>query len=362
MPPKLPKVNRFAVMVASALILAAVAAFLAVHYLKHRESSYRARLEHQILGRLVGVVVPKENLPPGVKATGLEFAVRQVPRDLVYPTTITVKKWPLVAGHHLTRAVQKGLPLLTRDFEKPFGDDFAATMPPGMRAITVDVSGENRIAGLIRPGNRVDLLLLVRGSSQHGGRLIPLIRHVLVVATGKHTQFIPVKAFGPQVHVVNEIMSQYDSLTLELTPEQAAIVALAQRVGTLRVILVPQKKETRGSVPALTEAQVLSNLGLAEAEGLHPSTVQYIVGTGHARLSLSTAALGSPAPVPAPQVRKLPSSTNPQKTMELLRRYLEVQKAMLKHDVMSSDCPPDCSSYPVPPAHIHAGGSGGFRG
>ncbi len=359
MPPQLPKIkiNRFAAMVVAAVLLAAGAAFLAVHYLRHRESSYRERLERRILGRLVGVVVPKTNLPAGILATDQDFAVREVPKDLVYPTTVTVQKWPLVDNHRLTRAVARGLPLLTRDFEKPFGDDFAATMPAGMRAITINVSGENRIAGLIRPGNRVDLLLLVRGHGPGGGRLLPLIRHALVVATGKHTRFIPLRSFGPEVRYVNRILSQYESLTLELDPTQAAVVALAQRVGSIRVILVPKKKQTRGSVPALTEAQILSTLGLRAQGLLHPTTVQYIVGVGRAHLATTTAALGVEAHAPAPRVRTLPSSPNPQKTLQLLHQYLRVQKAMLKHDVMSAGCPPDCSTYPTPP--VKAGGGSG---
>jgi pilus assembly protein CpaB len=347
------KINRFALMVVTAFLLAGAAAFLAVHYLQHRESSYRQRLERQILGRLIGVVVPKENLPAGTLATGQDFAIRQVPKDLVYPDTITVVKWPLVANHHLTRPVLKGLPLLTRDFVKPFGDDFAAAMPPGKRAVTIDVSGENRLAGLIRPGNRVDLLLLIRGRNDQGGRLIPLIHHALVVATGKHTRFVPIKAFGPEVHYANQILSQYDSLTLELTPAQAAVVVLAQRVGTIRVILVPKAKRTYGVVPALTAAQVMSNLGLAEAKGYSTATVQYIVGTGTARMPLTTVAMGSSAPVPTPRVRRVPSSANPKETERMLEQYLKVQQAMLKHDVMASGCPPDCRTYPVPPARIH---------
>jgi pilus assembly protein CpaB len=343
------KVSRFAVIMAVAVVLAGAAAYLSVNYLRRSESSYRQRVAQKLLGRLAQVVVPTLNLAPGTVASAADMALRYVPRDLIYPTTITTANWRIFAGHRLTRAVQRGLPLLTVDFEKPYGGDFAATMPKDMRAITVDVNGENRIAGLIRPGDRVDLLVIVNQSGG-SGRLIPVIHRALVVATGKHTRFTPIRTFGPRTRYVNQIMSQYASLTLELNPVQAARVAIAQKVGQLRVILTPKKSLPTPRVPMLTGAAILSGI-TARAGSSAPPTVEYIVGQGTARVKMQSVNLGQP--MPAPQAARPTPLSQTQKTLKSLQNYLhEQRKAMQKSVNENPDCPPYCGA---PESHGSAG-------
>ena len=334
------KVSRFAVIMAVAVVLAGTAAYLSVNYLKRSESSYRQRVSRKLLGRLAQVVVPTLNLAPGTVASAADMALRYVPRDLIYPTTITTANWRVFAGHRLTRAVLRGLPLLTVDFEKPYGGDFAATMPKNMRAITVDVNGENRIAGLIRPGDRVDLLVIVNQSGG-SGRLIPVIHRALVVATGKHTRFTPIRTFGPRTQYVNQVMSQYASLTLELNPVQAARVAIAQKVGQLRVILTPKKTVPWPRIPMLTGEAILSGVS-TRAGAAAPPTVQYIVGQGTARVRMQSVDLGQPMPPPRTSSQQAPLS-QAQKTLNSVQNYLrEQRKAMQKNVNQNPDCPPVC--------------------
>ncbi|MHB1543691.1 MAG: Flp pilus assembly protein CpaB [Gammaproteobacteria bacterium] len=350
MAPKLPKIkiNRFAVIMTVAIVLAGVAAYLAIHYLQNSESRYQAQIRHNLLGRLTQVVVPKGNLAPGTIASPADMALRMVPKDLIYPDTITVANWPEFAGHSVTREVLGGLPLQVRDFAVPYGGDFASTMPKNTRAITVDIGGANRIAGLIRPGDRVDLMVIV-DQTAGGGKLVPVIHRALVVATGKHTRFTPVHTFGPRLHYVNNIMAQYSSLTLELTPVQTARVAMAQKVGELRVILVPKKATPWPQVPTFSGAEVLSEAGL---RGLlihrHPSTVQYIVGRGNARLHTAEVALGRPMPAPARLAPKVPPTmTTSQRELRQINNYLNQQRKSMQKNVNNNpNCPPYCGARP----------------
>jgi pilus assembly protein CpaB len=350
MAPQLPKIkiNRFAVIMTVAIILAGVAAYLAIHYLQNSESRYQAQIRQHLLGRLTQVVVPKANLAPGTIASPANMALRMVPKDLVYPDTVTVANWPDFAGHSVTREVIGGLPLQVRDFAIPYGGDFAATMPKNTRAITVDIGGDNRIAGLIRPGDRVDLMVIVDQSSG-GGKLVPVIHRALVVATGEHTRFTPVHTFGPRLHYVNRIMSQYSSLTLELTPVQTARVAMAQKVGELRVILVPKKATPWPVVPSFSGAEVLSEAGLKGfLTNRSPATVQYIVGTGTARLHTAEVALGRPMPAPPRKAPRVPSTlTTPQRELRQINNYLHQQRKSMQRNVDNNpNCPPYCGQQP----------------
>ncbi len=319
---KLPKPNRFTVMLGVAIVLAGIASILTVRYLQKREGQFKAEITRNLQKHLVSVVVPLSTLPAGTKATPDNMAVRQVPEDLIYPGAITTARWSSYATKRVTRTVPAGLPLLASDFAKPYGDNFAATMPPDTRAITVDVGGQNRIAGLIRPGNRVDILLVVN-SGGGNGHLVPIIRGALVVATGKHTKFLPVESQGAEAHDVDRIMREYSTLTLELTPAQTARIAMAQQIGQLRVVLLPTKALTGSMVPAVGADQILG--GASAGPG---STVQYIVGNGTASLSsrlqaVQASAGGVPmgASEPSPQAPQTPQ----EKALGALQQFVKDQ-------------------------------------
>ncbi|MDA8092749.1 MAG: Flp pilus assembly protein CpaB [Betaproteobacteria bacterium] len=321
---KLPKPNRFTVMLGVAIVLAGVASILTVRYLQKREGQFKAEITRKLQKNLVSVVVPLSALPAGTEATADNMAVRQVPEDLIYPGAITTARWSSYAGKQVTRSVPAGLPLLARDFAKPYGDNFAATMPPDTRAITVDVGGQNRVAGLIRPGDHVDILLVINGGGSSGGQLVPIIRGALVVATGKHIKFLPVETQGQEARDVDRAMREYSNLTLELTPAQTARIAMAQQIGQLRVVLLPKKALTGSLVPAVAADQILGG-GTGTGPG---AAVQYIVGSGTASLSshmqavqATAGAVRASASEPGPRVQQTPQ----EKAMSALKQFVQDQ-------------------------------------
>ena len=187
---KLPRVNKYAVMLVGAFVLAIVAVLLLNSYLKQQKNQYQQKLAAQLSAGMVQVVVPTRNLVPGTVASGQNMAERLYPQDLIYSSTITAAKWPDYAGRTLARSVQIGKPLLENDFIAKSNNDFASTLPKTMRAVTINVDTLNSINGLVRPDDRVDVLLTGAfgpKSGESGAReneVLPLLHLTKVLATG----------------------------------------------------------------------------------------------------------------------------------------------------------------------------------
>jgi pilus assembly protein CpaB len=104
----------------------------------------------------------------------------------------------------------------------------AAVVTPNKRAMAVKVDKVVGVAGFIRPGNRVDVLVTLTGQ---GKVPIPItktvLENVLVLAAGPETD-----QSGKQEKAV-----PVDVITLEVTPEEGEKLALAASEGKLQLAL-----------------------------------------------------------------------------------------------------------------------------
>jgi pilus assembly protein CpaB len=104
----------------------------------------------------------------------------------------------------------------------------APSIPARMRAFTISMSGvASGVAGLIRPGNKVDVLLT---TSQ--GNAGPLTTTLM--------EDVKILAVDPRIDVPAENRvdpNQLTSVTLLVTPDQATKLALGQTKGVLHLSL-----------------------------------------------------------------------------------------------------------------------------
>ena len=82
------------------------------------------------------------------------------------------------------------------------------------------------VAGLILPGNRLDVLLTSPGES--GPLTTTLMQNVKILAVDSRIEALAESRVGP---------NQLTSVTLLVTPEQATKLALGQSTGTLHLSL-----------------------------------------------------------------------------------------------------------------------------
>ena len=110
------------------------------------------------------------------------------------------------------------------------GPGLANAIPAGMRAVALLVSDETSVANFIRPGDHVDVLVVSSAGRQATlpGRVFPpaeavtILQNVTVLAVGA-------LSVGPDPNKSGPAMR---NVTLAVTPQQAAMVALVRSVGT----------------------------------------------------------------------------------------------------------------------------------
>lgn len=130
------------------------------------------------------------------------------------------------------------------------GSYAAALIEKGMRAVAVSVREESAVGGLIQPHDRVDVLWTGNGdrNADRQPKAQILLRSVRVLAIGNSVN-------------AGTARSDNGTATLELTPDQARILAGARISGEISLILIPSADEkTTSMLPekALSKTRVTS--------------------------------------------------------------------------------------------------------
>lgn len=121
------------------------------------------------------------------------------------------------------------------------------TLTPGTRAMTIQVDAVSGVAGFVKPGDRVDIVLTETRSGDLRARTI--MQNVRVIGIDQN---YATDVEGTQLA---------RTMTVEVTPEDGQRLALAQRAGALSLTL----RSGDGSETAPLEAMSLSDLLDGEA-------------------------------------------------------------------------------------------------
>jgi pilus assembly protein CpaB len=157
------------------------------------------------------------------------FPVRYLPRSAVGPQRLAD-----LLGRELVQPLDAGDVLLPGALRDAGAPALASELSPGERALTIAVDETNSHAGLLRPGDLVDLLLVsVRdtGAAQ-SARIQPLLQAVRVLATGR-----ALRVRAPGESTAQRIGRDFATVTLRLLARDAERVALAERAGELLISL-----------------------------------------------------------------------------------------------------------------------------
>jgi pilus assembly protein CpaB len=158
-----------------------------------------------------------------------------------------------LSGAVVRHEVAAGQPIIRTAVVKPGDRGFlAAVLDPGMRAVSVPVDEASSNAGLIFPGDRVDLILTQRIGGDGEGQSAPrrvsetVLGNVRVIAMGRSLRGDQAED-GPPV-------AQVRTATLEVTPEGAEKVALVTELGKLSLSLRSLARIQNGEAAEAAEA------------------------------------------------------------------------------------------------------------
>ena len=268
-------------MLIAAVVLAVLTTWLTSKYLTQREQSIEAAVRarsDQARGSTVAVVVPIRPLPAGAILSEAMVASRNVPADFVYDDTITVADFDKYKGNVLLRGVERGKPLRKEDVQEVFAD-FSDSLKDGERAMTINVDEINSMSHMVQPGNRVDLMLVLNsgGNGASNETVVPFLEQIKVLATGQK-----VTHDDPSQPAAERRVS-YSNLTLQVTPTQAARLALATEIGKIRAVLRNDKDKQSVDFDAVTANNLLDDIRERERRaGLSHSGpgeyIEYFIG------------------------------------------------------------------------------------
>ena len=137
-----------------------------------------------------------------------------------------------LTGSMIRRALAAGEAVRAEDMMRPGDHGFlAAALEPGARAVTIPLDAQSGVGGLIWPGDRVDLIL----TQSSADAALPMGRRV-----GAETVLTNVRVIAIDQQIVQGAMPAAGdgparTVTLEVSPDQAQRVSVAQRLGNLSV-------------------------------------------------------------------------------------------------------------------------------
>lgn len=232
----------------AALTTAGLTAFLVQGWMENQRSQM-ARAPEKAKPVGLSVLVAKKNIPNGRFIKAQDLMWQAWPEGNLSPAYAVKGKRKIAdfVGSVVRASIVAGQPV-TDDAVVKVGERgfLAAVLTPGMRAVSVKVGATTAIAGLVFPGDRVDLILTskvkVIGASKKERKLYraaeTVLTNVRILALDQRTNDQQGKNNKTRVP---------KTATFELTPKQVEMVSVARGLGSLSLSLRSLAKEDADS-------------------------------------------------------------------------------------------------------------------
>jgi pilus assembly protein CpaB len=204
-------------------------------------------------GATVKAVVAKQNIEARTEIKGDMVEVREVSEDLLVAGAFS--DTTLVVGNVTLGAIPAGEQIIpSRIGLAPTSDSLSAVVPKGKRAVSVEVREATAVGGLLRNGDRVDVIgvfdpqnansALVFESGGTPAFGVPLLQNIEVLAVGQTAQEpLPTTERDPDGDGTPNVSTSgipsentepqpgATTVTLAVNPDQAITLALTQQTG-----------------------------------------------------------------------------------------------------------------------------------
>jgi pilus assembly protein CpaB len=223
--------HRSLLLFAVALSFGALAVFGARGYIAERLEVEKARLVPK--QAMVEVVVARRDLDRGELVVPENMAVREMPADYLPGTAVRPERFEHHVGARLDQPMRSGEPLLASAIVGSDAGSFSSRIRHGIRAMSILVDEVNSVSGMLQPGDRIDLLFSVRppvapGQPPAQEVTATLMQDLAVLATGRQVRAGADDGSGPR---------HFTAITVEVSPDQAQQLIVAQRTGKLTAML-----------------------------------------------------------------------------------------------------------------------------
>lgn len=263
---RLPVAGRTLAVWGLALASGVFAALAAQRHLDQKVRQLEAAASVPTVGRIVAAF----DLPAGTLLDTSHLATRQYPRALVSSDSLPPERVSYVVGQVLTVALKAGDAIGAAHTRGAGPPPFSSQLGAGRRAITMPVDAINAVAGLLKPGDLIDLY--VSFDYQRRRITAPLLQGVQVLATGLDTM----AADGQSDRVGS---GSFGTVTLDTSPEDAVKLVAARQGGVITSVL--RRSDDAHSSRKAVRGDLASLLGVARSStpNMRPKRAPVIYGT-----------------------------------------------------------------------------------
>jgi pilus assembly protein CpaB len=240
-------VNRRFLMLAGAV--AAITAVMAVMYLGKAGSGLEAA------GAPIKVLVAKEDIAAGARLTEDMFKFKEIPQSLLIDEQF-FESFEDLDGRLAVAPMVAGEPVYDIRTSPPnpkYG--IAYLLKPGERAKSISVDSASGMAGLIKPGNEVDLIATIPDPEDSTRRIsTPVVQKARVIAVGDILLGAPPPSDDDTV--VDNGISSTGTITLAVPSKKIPLVTLLEDLGNMKTILRAEGDDTVAQNP-YSDAQMM---------------------------------------------------------------------------------------------------------
>ena len=270
--------NRNVLLAIAAAAIGSCAFLFAHRYLRAQELVVRRQLVGHYATR--DILVAARDLPAGTALEPPMLARRAVPGRFLASDALGAEAASATLGRRLARPLQGGEAVTASTLDAVTDVALSALVEPGLRALTIPVDESSAAAGLLSPGDFVDLLLVTHGDDAAPGTTAvrPLLQGVRVVATGQQLRRRRYSAAADQGEEgAHAPEASYATVTLHVSAEDAERILLAQRLGELAVLLRPEGDMAPAAMRFMDAATLLDRPTRRRGSPA-ASRVQFIIG------------------------------------------------------------------------------------
>lgn len=257
-------------LIALIIIIAAGAGF-AVLQMSQPAPQVNTVVEEEPEIEAVNVLVARDPIPVGTVITEQMVDQQPWPKHLVLSGFVTAdSEETRVVGMVARSDFQSQEPLNRFKLANPNDANFiAAALPEGMRALTLAVDAISGVAGYVFAGDRVDIIMTHRipvdlanangvgANGSYGG-----VGFAETVMSNIKVLAVDIRGAGGEEGRGQRVPT---NLTVEVTPEQAQGIRLAEANGDITMALRPLKRED--DEPTVTTVKDLTGASIAGKDG-----------------------------------------------------------------------------------------------
>jgi len=216
-----------------AIILAIGTGWLTLNYLTSVQS------QNVGSGQMRSIIVAATEIPARAPISLAMLARATRPASAVEPNAITDPRQAV--GSLALITIPAGGTITASDVARSPAQALPVRLTPGMRAVSIAIDRVKGVSGLVQPGDRVDVIAIPPRATDQPPPAATILRGIRVLAIGDTLEYSSATP-SPQEQ-------SSTTITLEVTPTQADLLAMADVNTTIRLALRSPRERVNSMPP-----------------------------------------------------------------------------------------------------------------